>query len=74
MVRTINLISFFSYFFVLSFHYVLNLRFSPSLYFLYPRFELQDLHVTETMPQLIGLSEAYILIYERKSDFKDKEK
>mmetsp|Transcript_28280 Transcript_28280/g.27113 ORF Transcript_28280/g.27113 Transcript_28280/m.27113 type:complete len:627 (+) Transcript_28280:162-2042(+) len=29
-------------------------------------FELQDLHVTETMPQLIGLSEAYILIYERK--------
>ena len=29
-------------------------------------FELQDLHVTETMPQLIGLSEAYTLIYERK--------
>ena len=32
------------------------------------RFELQDLHVTETMPQLIGLSEAYILIYERKGE------
>lgn len=29
-------------------------------------FELQDLHVTETMPQLIGLSESYILVYERK--------
>lgn len=30
-------------------------------------FELQDLHVTETMPQLIGLSESYILMYERKA-------
>jgi U4/U6.U5 tri-snRNP-associated protein 2 len=29
-------------------------------------FELQDLHVAETLPQQIGLSEAYILIYERK--------
>ncbi|CAM9396362.1 unnamed protein product, partial [Ectocarpus fasciculatus] len=29
-------------------------------------FELQDLHVTETLPQLIGLSESYLLIYERK--------
>jgi U4/U6.U5 tri-snRNP-associated protein 2 len=29
-------------------------------------FELQDLHVSETMPQLIGLSESYMLIYERK--------
>jgi U4/U6.U5 tri-snRNP-associated protein 2 len=29
-------------------------------------FELQDLHVTETVPQLIGLSESYVLIYERK--------
>ena len=30
-------------------------------------FELQDLHVSETMPQLIGLSESYILVYERKA-------
>ena len=30
-------------------------------------FEMHDLHVTETMPQLVGLSESYILIYERKS-------
>jgi hypothetical protein len=29
-------------------------------------FELQDLHVSETMPQLIGLSESYMLVYERK--------
>jgi len=32
-------------------------------------YEMQDLHVwsTETMPQLVALSEAYIQIYERKS-------
>jgi hypothetical protein len=30
-------------------------------------FELQDLHVSETTPQQIGLSEAYVLIYERKT-------
>jgi U4/U6.U5 tri-snRNP-associated protein 2 len=29
-------------------------------------YELQDLHVTETMPQLISLSESYMLIYELK--------
>eukprot|EP00903_Cladosiphon_okamuranus_P010294 g9744.t1 len=29
-------------------------------------YEVQDLHVQETMPQLIGLSESYIIIYERK--------
>ena len=29
-------------------------------------FELQDLHVTETMPQLVGMSESNILVYERK--------
>jgi len=29
-------------------------------------YEIQDLHVQETMPQLIGLSESYIMIYERK--------
>jgi len=28
-------------------------------------FEMQDLHVKETMPQLIAQSEAYIQIYER---------
>ncbi|CAM9221693.1 unnamed protein product [Discosporangium mesarthrocarpum] len=28
---------------------------------------IQDLHVQETMPQLIGLSESYIMIYERKT-------
>jgi len=30
-------------------------------------YELQDLHVQETMPQLVGLSESYLLIYEKKS-------
>ena len=29
-------------------------------------YEIQDLHVQETMPQLIGLSESNIMIYERK--------
>mmetsp|Transcript_7228 Transcript_7228/g.13722 ORF Transcript_7228/g.13722 Transcript_7228/m.13722 type:complete len:395 (+) Transcript_7228:774-1958(+) len=29
-------------------------------------YEMQDLHVTEIMPQLIGLSESYVLIFERK--------
>lgn len=30
-------------------------------------YEMQDLHVKEIMPQLIGLSESYLLIFERKS-------
>merc|ERR1711871_270987 len=30
-------------------------------------FELQDLHVSETMPQLISISESYMLIYEKKT-------
>lgn len=30
-------------------------------------YEIQDLHVKETMPQLIGVSESYVLIFERKS-------
>jgi len=30
-------------------------------------YEIQDLHVQEIMPQLIGLSESYLLIFERKS-------
>ncbi|TYZ64884.1 hypothetical protein PybrP1_001107 [[Pythium] brassicae (nom. inval.)] len=29
-------------------------------------YEIQDLHVQETMPQLIGVSESYMMIYERK--------
>lgn len=29
-------------------------------------YEIQDLHVQETMPQLIGVSESYVLIFERK--------
>nr|BAO65810.1 ubiquitin specific peptidase 39 [Ciliophrys infusionum] len=29
-------------------------------------YEIQDLHVDETMPQLVGLSESYMLIYERQ--------
>jgi U4/U6.U5 tri-snRNP-associated protein 2 len=29
-------------------------------------YEIQDLHVTETMPQMIGLSESYLLVYQRK--------
>ena len=30
-------------------------------------YEIQDLHVQETMPQLVGLSESYMLVYERHS-------
>lgn len=30
-------------------------------------YEMQDLHVQETMAQLIGVSESYLLIFERKS-------
>jgi U4/U6.U5 tri-snRNP-associated protein 2 len=30
-------------------------------------YEMQDLHVQEIMPQLIGVSESYVLIFERKS-------
>jgi U4/U6.U5 tri-snRNP-associated protein 2 len=29
-------------------------------------YEIQDLHVQETLPQLIGISESCILVYERK--------
>jgi U4/U6.U5 tri-snRNP-associated protein 2 len=29
-------------------------------------YEIQDLHVQETHPQLIGVSESYLLIYERQ--------
>jgi len=29
-------------------------------------YEMQDLHVAEIMPQLIGVSESYVLIFERK--------
>lgn len=29
-------------------------------------YEIQDLHVQETMPQLIGVSESYMMVYERK--------
>lgn len=31
-------------------------------------YEIQDLHVQETMPQLIGVSESYVLIFQRKSE------
>jgi hypothetical protein len=30
------------------------------------RYEMQDLHVEETLPQLIGLSESYMMVYERQ--------
>ncbi len=29
-------------------------------------YEMHDLHVRETMPQLIGVSESYLLVFERK--------
>ncbi len=29
-------------------------------------YEIEDLDVGETMPQLIGVSESYLLIFERK--------
>ncbi len=31
-------------------------------------YEVQDLHVQEVMPQVIGLSESYMMVYERKKD------
>ena len=34
-------------------------------------YEIQDLHVQETMPQLVGLSESYMLIYERQKSGKE---
>ena len=34
-------------------------------------YEIQDLHVQETMPQLVGLSESYLLIYERQKPAKE---
>ena len=34
-------------------------------------YEIQDLHVQETMPQLVGLSESYMLIYERHKTAKE---
>ena len=33
-------------------------------------YEMQDLHVEEIMPQQIGLSESYVLVFERKSAHK----
>lgn len=35
-------------------------------------YECQDLHVTETMPQMIGVSESYMLIYEKKISLPQK--
>ena len=29
-------------------------------------YEVQDLHVEETLPQLVGVSESYMLVYERQ--------
>lgn len=34
-------------------------------------YEMQDLHVQETMPQLIALSESYVLIFEKKGMYND---
>ncbi|XP_047117566.1 U4/U6.U5 tri-snRNP-associated protein 2 [Schistocerca piceifrons] len=34
-------------------------------------YEMQDLHVTDILPQMITLTEAYIQIYELRKDFKD---
>ncbi len=33
-------------------------------------YEIQDLHVQEIMPQLIGLSESFVLFFEKKKDLK----
>lgn len=34
-------------------------------------YEMQDLHVTDILPQMITLTEAYIQIYELRKDYKD---
>ena len=36
-----------------------------SIYF---RYEMQDLHVAETLPQMVELSEAYMQIYELQEE------
>jgi hypothetical protein len=35
-------------------------------------YEAQDLHVAETMPQMIGVSQAYIMVYKRQAAGKSK--
>jgi len=30
------------------------------------RYEVQDLHVSETLPQMVALSEAYMQVYEQQ--------
>lgn len=42
----------------------LNLWISKDTIFL-TRYEMQDLHVTETLPQMVALSETYMQIYEQ---------
>ena len=34
-------------------------------YFYIFRYEMQDLHVSETLPQMVALSETYMQIYEQ---------
>lgn len=34
--------------------------------FMFCRYEMQDLHVSETLPQMVALSEAYMQIYEQQ--------
>ena len=36
------------------------------LIFVATRYEMQDLHVAETLPQMVALSETYIQIYEQQ--------
>lgn len=33
---------------------------------LWVRYEMQDLHVADTLPQMVALSEAYMQIYEQQ--------
>lgn len=36
------------------------------IFFFFSRYEMQDLHVTETLPQMVALSETYMQIYEQQ--------
>lgn len=39
---------------------------------LFVRYEMQDLHVAETLPQMVALSEAYMQIYEQQQPTQQK--
>ena len=62
-----SVVSFLRVFFFIVFYDFIIFTLTCSYDYTENRFELQDLHVSETMPQLISISESYMLIYEKKT-------